>query len=389
MRKLFILLIFIFCVSSCDNHQKLTSYLQPVKEFKLKVDDKINDINFLFIIDNSVSMGDFQETLAQNIKLFLEPIFLKFSYYNYSFAILTTTPPPKNNTSPVLFLLPNSSYKNKYENCDIKLPSSLFHSTNMGDYLNYSKENFQQLSSSDLVCVLANNIKAIGTGGSTSESYFQSLAYLIKNSDEKFRNQFFNKNKFLILFFISDNYSGVTYNNMLKQGIDNAADILAEERLKLLKNSSIGELKHIRSYAAVLDNRKGDKCGGDGGGGSPEKYPFHLYKFIEKTGGLRISICESNWGLRLVNVFDDLNEQLYINILYLDEVPELETMEVFLNGKKVPKDINKGWSFNPEQLSITIGFDFKYAPYLSENLKNEFTVKYNPINIELLREDIK
>ena len=83
--------LFIFFISSCESYKKLTAYVQPVKEIVLERDrlQFIQDISFLFIIDASSSMDKPVEVLSQNIKMFLNPVFLNFPYYNYNFAVTT------------------------------------------------------------------------------------------------------------------------------------------------------------------------------------------------------------------------------------------------------------------------------------------------------------
>ena len=381
MKQLFIVLFFIlFIFSSCENDKKLTAYLKPLTEdhFKIGANRFINDVSFLFIVDTSGSMSEFNTHLSENVKLFLDPIFANFPYFNYNFAITTMTPSSEFKKNHPLF------FNNELiKECGLN-PSLFSHTVNVGSYLSYSIDDLQKFSYKQLVCIVSQSIKTAQGFDSATESFFQSISYIIDKADKKFKHNFFGKDKFLILFFISDTWEGVDYNSIRDQF--HAGDKIATDRLNKIQSVMGGSVGNIRSYAVVMDDRRKDDCG-EGNGGSD--YPFHLYSFIEKTQGLRISICDASWGKQLTDVFDDFRIAFFSRILYLEEVPQRETLEVFFDNKKVPKDTQTGWFFNPEGPSVVLGPQFDFYSYFSgDSLEEaEVIVKYHPVNIEILGED--
>ena len=380
------ILFFVFCAFSCDNHEKLTAYLKPFEEarFNISSDDFIHKISFMFFIDTSGSMAGFNNSLAGNIALVVEPILKNYPFYGYNFAITTMTPAENFTGKNPLFFTNNLKLQ-----CGGADFSSLSRPSEIGSYIRYfpSDPQHKKISRQELICALSENIRQAEGFNGAEESYFQSLSYIIQNADEDFIFNFFGGDKLLVLFWISDAYE-FDYDKIRAKGLLNFDEAVANQHLNLIQ-SMMGE-ENIRSYAVIADNRKGDTCGQEMVGTSPGKYPFHLYNFIEKTNGLRISICDNYWGKQLTDVFKSLKSSLFNNVLYLDKIPHLETIEVFFNGQKIPKDIKKGWSFHPEDVSISIGSDFDFSQTASnqEEFDNsQITVKYHPVNIELLEKE--
>ena len=207
------------------------------------------------------------------------------------------------------------------------------------------------------------------------------------------------------MFFISDN-SGENdkdYQDQIKKlgNSERAGEKIAKSKFDLIRSLMGSDLNNIRIYASVQDNIRKDKCSKiEKTGSTPENYPFHLYELIKKTGGLRVSICDSQWGNQLTNVFDDLEKAFYSSSVELSEAPKWDSIEIYLNDKAIPRDSKKGWSLNLETLSIELGREFDSLPYLkdpgdckkreasdqveSDSCENKIKIKYKPLNIELL-----
>ena len=380
MKKLFLLVSFILFLIGCEDSQKITPYLKPKKEFKfnMSINDLISDINFLFIIDTSGSMAELNKSLSNNIQLFLNPILKNYPHYNYNFAITTMTPSQKFNFTDQRPLSLNFPV---IRNCQVD-PSVISRSSNIGHYLSYSSKLFRQVSHQQLVCSLSSNIQLAEGFDGGDESFFQSIQYITEEADSQFKSSFFGKNKFLILFFISDAWEGVDYDRLRKSQISNSADVIANKSFNGLK-TLMGMGENIRSYAVILSEEAQDTCG-EGSGGND--YPLHVYSFIKKTKGLRLSICDSSWGSQLTDVSDDLLENLPTRALYLEEIPKVGTVEVFFNKKRVPKDLDTGWSLDIEKPVINFGSQFDVSYYRSDtNSDDEVIVKYQPVNLNILQ----
>ena len=384
MKKIiYILLIFSFL--GCNQNQKLTSFLNPVKEIFLDLKDinSFNEVSFLFIIDTSGSMPDMNKVLSKNIN-FLVSIFEEYPYYNYNFAFTTMSPTSFFDSTPFLSIDKGT--------CRLEFLDFLV-STNLGSFFHYSFDQGLQIKPEDLLCLISHNIKTIKGHGSM-EPFFDSFSYILKKSDKEFKSRFFRPDNFLILFFISDAYGAddKIYKDSLNASGDyeKAAENFAEEHWNALRSIK-GDANNIRSYAVVADNEKNDRCGGEHAGVTPDSYPFHLYRFIQKTGGLRVSLCDEFWGGKLKSVYTNLRDSFFSRRIYLKEVPKLDTIEVLFNGKKVPRDRALGWYFHPEDISIHIadGFNIFLYPEFEKNGKRQstFIIRYQPINIELLKSE--
>ena len=380
MKKLFLLFSFILFLIGCEDSQKITPYFKPKKEFKfnMSVSDLISEINFLFVIDTSGSMSSFNKHLSDNIQLFLNPILTNYPHYNYNFAITTMTPSQKFNFASQRPLYLNFPFS---RTCKVD-PSVISRSSNIGHYLSYSPKLFRKVSRQQLICSLALNIQSAEGFDGGDESFFQSIQYITEQADSQFKTRFFGKNKFLILFFISDAYEGVDYDKLKKNQISNSADVIANKNFDGLK-ALMGMGENIRSYAVILSEEEKDTCG-EGSGG--DHYPFHVYSFIERTKGLRLSICDNSWGNQLANVSDDLLESLPTRALYLKDIPRIGTIEVFFNKKRVPKDLDKGWFLDIEKPIINFGPEFDASYYRSDTKSDdEVVVKYQPVNLNILQ----
>ena len=397
MKKLFIFSFMVFILSSCDNHEKLTAYFGPVKElqFPISVRKSITDINFLFFIDASSSMDEERENLSQNIKLLFEPVFKDYSHYNYNFAFTSLSPLSYIRRLKKQAIFVEADKESACEVGSLKFSRKV----NIGDYLSYSSQDLGKYMAEDLICVISHNIMEID-GDNSNEPFFDSFNYIITESDLTFKTAFFGKNKILILFFISDAHGkdDKRYKRLLAlmDSVDKASDVFAREQLQLLENISDKLSANVRSYAVVVDDRRADECGeavgspGSSGSSFDLSYPFHLYKFVERTNGLRFSICEDSWSQKLTRVFEDLRYTLRSDIWYINEFPKMDSIEVSLNNKKIPNDPKKGWFFDPFKLSLEIGPDFDFVSYIDKDhqyLDQKITVRYNPINIELLKEE--
>ena len=387
MKKILYILFVLSLFASCNQDNKLTAFLRPFKKITLNFEDlnQFREVSFVFIIDASASMPDRKQILSDNI-VFLEDIFEQYPHYIYNVAFTSMSPVNFfNKTRPFLSL--------NQKSCGMDF-SKLVVDTNLGSYLRYSFSQNLDMQAKDFVCLISHNIETInGSGG--IEPFFASLSYIVERSDLEFKSRFFGQNNFLILFFLSDAYgiNDEDFAPFLRVGNpEKGAEVFSENYWNFLRTAK-GEGKNIRSYAVVPDSDLDDQCGAEESTGSaPHKYPFHLYKFIERTGGLRVSLCDPSWGVKLKAVYADLRNSFFSKSIYLKEVPKEGTIEVFFNGKRVPRDRTAGWSFHPEELSISLGNEFNVLLYpgkWGEDGEQEglFEIRYQPVNIELLMKE--
>ena len=138
---------------------------------------------------------------------------------------------------------------------------------------------------------------------------------------------------------------------------------------------------NMKAYAIVPEIHKNGKATcGEGVSGEGVSYPAHVVEFAHQTSGKQFSICENTWGDNLNIISNDLRVILQSSYFLLEEVPLADTIQVFFNDYELPNDVNVGWYYNPETISIYIGADFDYYKYANENGENNYKILYHPLN---------
>ena len=388
MRIYIFLISFILFLNSCNDSQKIVPYLMPKEEFlfNLSQGDILNGINFLFIVDDSGSMANEKIKLATNITKVLEPVFKSYPNYNYNFFLTSMGV----QGGPLLLnrdWVTNRCFTNE------NLPSDLITKNKFGDYISYRG----QISKQELSCAVSENIQSSRSGG--LEYFFHPIESIIKIAQQNpiFKSSLFDKDKFLILFFISDAGGG-----KYKRQVDLLqADIIQQQAIgDEMSNQLISKLntlrqsfKNIRSYAVIPPLKKPTSyCSLDDSVKAAYNMaylaPHHVYSLIKKTEGRGISICDNNWGNKLTDISENLLLALSKHRLYLEKIPQLGTIEVLFNNRKVEPDINTGWYLDKESLSINFGpdFDFSYYRFNYDSYKKDkVIIKYHPLNLEILQ----
>ena len=377
-----LLISVVLLLAGCDDNKSLTPYLLPKKEFKLDLsyDEFINSISFLFITDHSGSMNDHRKHLAQNIALFLDPLLDNYPHYNYTFAV--TSMGVKEKKESFLFI----DTKHIANECFIN-PSYFSKGSQLGSYFFYGEGS--QVSRSALICALAENVEV--DMNLHDENFFKPIQYIAKKARGTFKSDFFGRDKILILFFISDAGGGEYVKRVKSSGTDSSvtADTMSNEILSQLEKFQMTE-ENIRVYAVVPPKKHKIGCKLDDtaialGGYTP---PDHVYSLIDKTEGLSLSICDTDWGKYLTDVSDNLLQSIPSRTAYLEEIPKNGTIEVFFNNKKVPEEPDTGWSLDKEKLAVYFGPNFDLSYYRTDskfNEKDEVIVKYHPMNLDILQ----
>ena len=390
MKKIFGLIFSFFIIAGCDDNKKVIPYLKEKKEVSAFINESfVPDFSFLFIIDTSGSVTESEkEFLANNVSLFFQPIFEKYTYINYHIGFTTMSPKDYYEDN-----LPLNATESKCEGSNIK-------KSNIGTYLSYSHSQ-TEFNPDTLNCLLKENIKNIEGGGDT-ERYFDSIDHILENLDNQFKKDFFGKDKFLTLFFISDHPKGEggDYDKRSHGLTDNKdKETIGEE----ISNEYIDKFKKVfdfsirnknieqklKVYGAIPDDREILDTNCVEGRG----YPYHVYKFIEKTKGHRFSVCDEIWTDNIKKVSDDFLSSIKIQKILLDDIPKIDSLEVYVNEIEIPRDLKEGWFLDPETLSINLGSEFDWSYYLTKTFKNisetKITIRYYPLNPKILQEGKK
>ena len=315
--------------------------------------------------------------MADNITLFLEPLLDNYPHYNYNFAV--TSAGIKENQLPFLFV--DAQFIES--ECSIS-PSLLTRNSQLGPYFSY--EGSSQISRSDLTCALSKNIEHKRNLG--SENFFKPIQYIVEKADQKFKSAFFGKEKILILFFISDAAGEEYIKRIAGKDPSATARSMIDEVLKQLKKFKVKE-RNLRAYAVIPPKQRNFGCNlDDTTRAAGYIAPVHVHSLVEKMEGVSLSICDTAWGKYLTDVSDNLLQSIPSKTVYIEEVPKIETIEVFFNNKKVPENPDTGWSVEIEKLAIHFGPNFDLSYYKTDskfNSADDVLVRYQPMNLDILQ----
>ncbi len=374
LKKLFFAGLFAFSASCSGPAAKLTSLALPQKELRLSSTKPVSEVSFLFIIDTSGSMSNIRETFSENVEKFLD-VAMFYPYYNYNFAVMTMAPALKASGFQPLFM----ASREAFSGCGLGSAAAGFvKATSLGEYIRYTARDLKSHDYEKLLCLLSTNILATNEGNSSStEMYFEPVEYALDYEDPDFSSRFFSPDSFLTVLFISD-----AVGDGLIRARKGARAVRAANRMAEQFKSRIDAVKRKREsfkiYAVVPLEDLRDSCG-EGAGA----YPRHIYKLISLANGRLVSICEKGWGAKLRTISKDIRASFQHKVILLDDIPKTDTIEVFYNGRRMPKDAASGWSYNPETVSIYIGdrfFPARAGGAGEKRERGEFTVRYYPLN---------
>lgn len=245
----------------------------------------------------------------------------------------------------ILFVIDNSGsmyrhqthLKNQikhYANEILKITALDFHISVVGtDYVNFaSSPVYLTRRTPDLLDTLKQKL-LIGTSGSGIEKLFES-AYTALNLAHRGTKPFLRKDAVLNLIFITDTDD---------QSQKWSPNLFYNFLLKIKQ-----EAKKIISFSVLVNSLN---CSGERTSGNIIK----LKKFARISHGTVVDLC-SRYAEELIVLAKTLVRQSLV--FRLKEVPIYESIVVFYGNVIIPRNIKKGWSYNPETVSIRIASDF-------------------------------
>ncbi|PIU01072.1 MAG: hypothetical protein COT74_00785 [Bdellovibrionales bacterium CG10_big_fil_rev_8_21_14_0_10_45_34] len=293
-----------------------------------------NKLDILWVVDNSSSMGDDQQNLANNFKSFISSFVLK--KYDFQLAVV-----------------PTDSYKGAFlGNPD----TARFR----------GKDGTTSPAVSVITPLFENAIEIFqdnvlqGAMGSGDERAFQSMHYSLSSD---LNSGFVRENSFLAIIIVSDeddfshdsSEAVAEYDNPNLHSISQYVSFLSD-----LTGSTPSIRRFSVSAMAIFD----ESCLGANEYG----YLGIRYKeMIDATGGILGSICDdfSSTLNAIQNRIAELSTQFY-----LSREPRQESIVVAVDGTPVPRDLLNGWSYSSESNSIV--FHGSYIPAQDSIIKVNF-----------------
>jgi hypothetical protein len=319
MKKLGILLLLAGFLGSCSPEAPLQYPTPETTSGKSVAEDTEAGVTYpaidiLFVVDNSGSMGDFQAQLSTNIQEFTNA-FLKTGGIDYHIGVITSD---------------MSSGK-----CCGRLVGT---------------PSFVTPSTPNANTTLAQTL-LVGTTGSGSEFFFRPIMTALSEPTLSSWNQgFYRKDAPIVIIFITDadepsgwGSSGETPQNMYN----------------FLLGLKGGDKKKVIAYGAVRPLGS-TTCT------AYEDDPVLINEFLKlvsNAGTNLMDLCSPDYGKQLARLGDSITK-LITDEMILDKIPEIDSIRVTFGAIDLPKDSNKGWSYNPDRNSIKIGkgFDWNSQP---------------------------
>ncbi len=187
-----------------------------------------------------------------------------------------------------------------------------------------------------------------GIAGAGDERAFQSIKETLINP---FNSGFLRQEGILSVIIVSDedDFShdgreaiGGQYSNPALHTIDKYISFLDSFTFStaLKRNYSV-------SAISILDQACFDILHA---GSSGQKIGLRYIDLVNKTGGTKASLC-GNFATELNKISGRIIE--LANQFFLNRVPRVETIVITVSGRHVPESSIDGWTYNPENNSIT------------------------------------
>lgn len=335
VRKYFlILLIGILASFGCSDTNKSTKLIRIPKKVQEK-DDRKGDVqnaffptvDILFVVDDSGSMQGFQDNLAQNIDLFVASL-KSLAVLKYHIGVVTTDMDDDERSGRLYAYGSN--------------PLFVDSSTLGGDL------------------ILRSNLM-VGTNGSASEEMFSPVKAALSSPLVDSTNAgFYRSNAHLAVIFLTDS--------------EDQSDLSPGEIFDFLKSLKRGDDRKVMSYGVVIPSGVSG-CSRDYG--EPTKIESFVDMANAGSGSRRIfNICDPDFGKHLTKIRDDMVSQIGL-FIYLDELPAVDTIQVFWGTQQIDSDYDKGWVYDNKRNAIHLGKDIE----LLEQPGAELVVRFKPAKL--------
>lgn len=277
----------------------------------------VNDkMDILFVIDNSGSMQDLQNNMANNFSAFIGD----FQTKGYDFHISVTT----TEAYKAIFTGNNSYARFKDGGTGIRVLTPLT----------------PNLSS------VFTSVVQVGIYGSGDERAFQSFKEALTNSVNDSYG-FRRAEAYLAIVIVSDeddfSWGGSSnidgqYNHAQIHSISYYTDFL-----DTYTQSSGALRRYSVSTISVLDQA----CLNQTGYG---RIGLRYMQLVDATDGISASVCAPDFSENLAAIAENIIE--LSTQFYLEREPLVETIQVWVNGVSIPQDAVNGWTYNPDAISI-------------------------------------
>lgn len=297
---------------ACEKADDYAYYANPPRQAQMESDFRVKEffdddqVDILWVVDNSGSMGGIQRNIIDNAALFMDN-FLKESSSNWRMGIISTD----NSDEPYLgFTKP---FDSKYAN---------------------------SIPSSRVVAEFKDAVEELGVYGSGSEYVFYNAHRMMTST---LHQKFFRNRAHLAVIMVTDEKEqsqreyGAKFE--VQSFLNTVRGLKAQGRL-------------VRFYGA-FDLKDLEKCRYSVEGtykGSPYDY------IISNTGGIHMSACTPDFGKKLAEIGKDILTLGSPPKILIKERPVVDSIRVYYKDKLIPggsRDRGGKWYYSEKYSSIT------------------------------------
>jgi len=330
--KIYALMLALLVTSGLSCSPKSTpAFIKPAPPDDKVIQDNTQvfdpQVDILFVVDNSGSMGEHQQNLSTNVTQFTSA-FTKASVLDYNIGVVTTD---------------TEGYYGNNIPCCGKMVGSI-------RVVNKSTPNADQ--------VLANNL-IVGTDGSSVERMFDPINLALSPANLTGWNVgFLRPNATLVVIIITD-------------AEDQSDNNTADSTYQFLLNLKQGNKDKLLAYGAIVPTKDTMNCPRDDGT-PPTKIESFLAMMNNNKNNV-FDLCDPDYGTRLSQLAKDIVNKVG-NVIYLNRAPDINSIHVYYGSMELPMDFHKGWSFDADKNAIFLGDQVDWS---SQPSGSRVKVSYN------------
>ncbi len=303
-------------------------------------------VDILFVIDDSASMQAHQADLSSNIRLFVAEM-QKSNLLDYHIGVVTTS---MDGASPYD---PTSRWPS---GCDYAVGGAWGGSTGRpcgdGKLVHFKTHvPFVDRQTPNGLSVLEENI-LVGTEGSSEEMSFDPISAALSSPMMSAENTgFLRKDASLAIIIMTD--------------AEDQSQTMSPETLNdFLVNLKNGKADKVLTYAAIVPSSvTSPSCTRDEYGVTP----LRIEQFLKLSGGTEFNICDADYGTKLAAIAKDVTQKVG-KLMYLSRAPVVNTISVKFGlpgsptAQVIPNDASTGWTYDPTRNALIFGDKLIFDP---------------------------
>ncbi len=293
------------------------------------------EVDILFVVDDSGSMSSHQSNLSKNIKQFTAEV-QKTQMLDYHIGVVTTS---MDGATPYDPADPYSS------GCDS--PNTRWggeRACGDGKLVHYKTGiSFIDRHTPNGLNVLEQNL-LVGISGSGQESMFDPIAAAVTPPLSTRENAgFLRPNATLAIIMVTD-------------AEDQSTKMNPQSLYNLLVQLKGGHADKVLAYGALVPSSVANPaCESDQGDA-----PLKVEEFLNLAKGIEYNICDPDYGTKLATIAKDVIEKVG-KFMYLSRPPVVDTIVVTYGSQVIPNDVKTGWTYDPVRNALVFGDGLKYS----------------------------